>query len=102
MPDLANRPVRGFWSDLVIAAARLAPPASGAEILVGCSPPVAARLGTAPSLIVGVLLAFANQPEDRETLRVLVEAVIAVAECDLPLPAGLVAAAQREDLASPE
>jgi galactokinase len=77
VPDVTARPRRGFWSDYVIAAARQAPLADGAELLVGSDLPAAAGLSSSAALVVASLLALGDDDmvDDRAALaRTAVEA----------------------------
>ena len=70
VPDVADRPRRGFWTDYVIAAARHLPLADGAELLVGSDLPAAAGLSSSAALVVASLLALADDETaaDRQAL----------------------------------
>ena len=58
LASLAERPARGTWTDYVVAAARVRPPAGGVELLVAGDVPPAAGLASSSALVVATLLAL--------------------------------------------
>ncbi len=67
VPDLDERPRRGFWSDAVVAAARVEVPRFGAEVVVGSD--TGCELSQSAALVAATLLVMAEAPLPAELSR---------------------------------
>ena len=67
LTTLGQRPCSRSWVDYVVAAARIRPPATGVELVIGGDVPIDAGLSSSSALLNATLMALA-EPGDRNAL----------------------------------